>query len=204
MEVGRDARPHLSPPPMISTSPAPHCIVAGLPDFGIYVSCLASYNSGDLYGAWIDLERCSDKDDIEQAIEFIIENSPNPDREEYAIHDSVGLPDFLNVEYPDLGQIAEFMEVFSSLSEGESVAYFMLCNHESQLFTAAQLEMQFLGVFDSEAEFARKMYAERGIDDDSQNELFCYVDWERVWRGEFWCNSYFSIFGEGGYWIFHS
>ena len=50
----------------------------------IYVACLASYNEGTLYGKWISLEWCSDLDEIKNAINTILKDSPTPGAEEYA------------------------------------------------------------------------------------------------------------------------
>jgi len=51
----------------------------------IYVACLAAYNNGKLHGAWIDATQ--DIDDIQCQINQMLADSPEPDAEEYAIHD---------------------------------------------------------------------------------------------------------------------
>ncbi|WP_309385688.1 antirestriction protein ArdA [Cerasicoccus frondis] len=49
-----------------------------------YIACLASYNAGILHGGWIDLDGA---EEIAEAIESILSNSPETDAEEWAIHD---------------------------------------------------------------------------------------------------------------------
>ncbi len=50
----------------------------------IYVACLASYNNAILHGVWIDATQS--EDDIMKEIWEMLDNSPEPNAEEYAIH----------------------------------------------------------------------------------------------------------------------
>ncbi len=54
----------------------------------IYVACLAAYNNGKLHGAWIDATQ--DIDDIQEQVSQMLDESPEEDAEEYAIHDYEG------------------------------------------------------------------------------------------------------------------
>ncbi|MFD5697819.1 antirestriction protein ArdA [Streptomyces lasiicapitis] len=54
----------------------------------IYVACLASYNHGVLHGEWIDATQ--DPDSIGHEIRLMLERSPVPGAEEFAIHDYDG------------------------------------------------------------------------------------------------------------------
>ena len=49
-----------------------------------YIACLASYNNGKLHGDWIDLDS---SEEIAERIQEILMNSPEPDAEEWAVHD---------------------------------------------------------------------------------------------------------------------
>ncbi len=51
----------------------------------IYVACLASYNNAILHGVWIDAMQS--EDDIMKEIWEMLDNRPEPNAEEYAIHD---------------------------------------------------------------------------------------------------------------------
>ena len=57
----------------------------------IYVACLAAYNNGELHGAWIDADQ--DADAIREEIAVILTTSPEPNAEEWAIHDYEGFGD---------------------------------------------------------------------------------------------------------------
>jgi len=89
----------------------------------IYVACLASYNSGILHGAWFDAS--ANVDDMQAAIDAVIESSPVPDAEEWAFHDYEGLG--LLHEYQCLDSIAEMVEMYETYCQGPVVAY--VSNH---------------------------------------------------------------------------
>ena len=61
-------------------------------DISIYVACLASYNAGKLYGAWIELDYIDDLDQLQEEVQEMLAESPIPNAEEWAIHDTENLP----------------------------------------------------------------------------------------------------------------
>lgn len=69
----------------------------------IYAACLASYNNGILHGEWIDATQ--DPESIGHAITLMLESSPIPDAEEYAIHDYDGFGGLPLGEYESLGDL---------------------------------------------------------------------------------------------------
>ena len=84
----------------------------GLPDEGpaIYIASLSDYNAGNLHGSWVDLTKATTAEEIQECIDYVLKTSPQPDAEEYAIHESQGLPFHLRGEWPDLEAIAEWLE----------------------------------------------------------------------------------------------
>lgn len=50
-----------------------------------YIACLASYNNGILYGAWIPLDGTQK---ISNAIQKMLDSSPSENAKEWAVHDS--------------------------------------------------------------------------------------------------------------------
>ena len=89
----------------------------------IYVACLASYNSGILHGAWFDAS--TDVDEMQAAINAVIESSPVPDAEEWAFHDYEGLGRL--GEYEDLNTIAVTLDAYEEYGQGPVEAY--ISNH---------------------------------------------------------------------------
>ncbi len=164
----------------------------------IYVACLASYNEGTLYGKWISLEWCSDLDEIKSAINTILKDSPTPGAEEYAIHDSQSLPEFLSGEHTDLEQLNEYAEVTANISDRD--AYQFACEMEGNVLSEEDFTSMYWGHWSSPAQFAEDYYELQGV--EIHSELVSYIDWERVWEGEFDCAGWSSKYSCGGYWIF--
>ncbi len=71
----------------------------------IYVACLAAYNNGILHGAWIDASQ--DAWAIRGEISCMLQASPIPDAEEWAIHDYEGFEGVGIAEYADIDGVAE-------------------------------------------------------------------------------------------------
>jgi antirestriction protein len=51
----------------------------------VYVASLSDYNAGRLHGVWIDATQ--DVDELQDAVKAMLERSPEPIAEEFAIHD---------------------------------------------------------------------------------------------------------------------
>ncbi len=87
-----------------------------------YAACLASYNAGRLYGAWIDLD--TDTETMGEAVQAMLKASPVRGAEEWAVHDYDGVPSSLG-EYPGLDGLAAAAELLEAAEEqvGEGGAY---------------------------------------------------------------------------------
>ena len=89
----------------------------------IYVACLASYNSGYLFGKWLDLDNYSSGDEVLEAIQKeILDSELNPmlqnygeTPEEWAMHDIEGISYELagRTEWPDMDKLIEMNEVLN-------------------------------------------------------------------------------------------
>lgn len=55
----------------------------------VFVTCLATYNSGTLHGEWVD---ATDGDDLTESVERILASSPIANAEEFFWSDTDGLP----------------------------------------------------------------------------------------------------------------
>lgn len=80
----------------------------------IYVACLSSYNNGILYGKWIDVSGAM-VDEIRDSINEMLEKSPIPDAEEYAIHDYDNMPNL--GEYCGLEYISDYAQLVESAEQ---------------------------------------------------------------------------------------
>ena len=84
----------------------------------IYVACLAAYNNGRLHGRWIDASQGEEA--ISDAVQVMLADSPEPDAEEWAIHDYEGFHGCRISEYAGIERVAalaEFIEEYVNTSE---------------------------------------------------------------------------------------
>ncbi len=169
---------------MTTTTTRPSCIATGCPEVGIYVACLASYNGGILYGAWVDLEECQDREDLDEAIAWMLKASPSPGAEEYAIHDSCGLPGFLRcTEWPDLDQLIEYSDAVTSLPDADQAeAYRLACDDRGQLLTADEFAEAYQGQHRSGEDYAQGLAEELGVIPEGPAWPVTCIDWEQAWR----------------------
>lgn len=166
----------------------------------IYVACLASYYRGILYGRWISLEWCTDLEELKNAVQEILKGSPTPGAEEWAVHDSQGLPSFLEGEYPDLSDLNDWAEETANVSDRD--AYLIACENQGRTLTEEQFSELYWGHHSSTAHFAEEYYEEQGSLRDIPTELVYAIDWERVWDSEFDCAGWSAHYANGGYYIF--
>ena len=175
-------------------------------DPAIYVSCLASYNSGKLHGAWINLSEAETKEGIQECIDWILRHSPEPGAEEYAVHDSQGLcGPCKGTEWPDLEQLAELAHAYNVIcSDHEWIAYQMMCNNQDEILSENDFRAGYCGVWERPEEYAEESYMEH-VDLEDREAFSCsplsYIDWQRVWEGELECNGWSATYDEdaGGY-----
>lgn len=121
-------------------------------DIRIYFADLAAYNNGKLHGVWIDATAALD--DIQEQVKDMLKNSPEPDAEEYAIHDYEGYDGYSLSEYEGLEvahNTACFIEEFANFC-GELLNYF--CDIDEARRTA---EDSYCGCNESVADYAQDL-----------------------------------------------
>lgn len=166
----------------------------------IYVACLASYNKGILHGRWISLEWCTNLEELENAVQQILKESPEPGAEEWAIHDSQGLPSFLEEESPTLSDLNDYAEGTANVDDRD--AYKLACENEGAILSEDGFREIYFGHHSSTAHFAEEYYEQQGVLRDLPTELAYAIDWERVWDSEFDCAGWHAHYANGGYYIF--
>jgi antirestriction protein len=70
----------------------------------IYIASLSDYVSGRLHGAWLDAAQPVEK--LHEQVHDMLERSPEPLAEEYALHDFTGFSGYEPAEYESLGRVA--------------------------------------------------------------------------------------------------
>ena len=167
-----------------ATTTKPACIASGLPDVGIYVACLASYNGGILQGAWLDLEQCKDEEDIQEGIDWVIATSPEPGAEEWAMHDSSGLPGYLSrTEWPALGELVAWVDGLSAYADEDNrEAYRLECENQGQTIDEDSFRETYCGCHGSGEDYAQELAEELGSIPEGAGWPLTCIDWESAWR----------------------
>lgn len=181
-------------------------VTAGVPNVGVYFACLSSYNSGTLHGCWVDLSPmgATTAEEINDCIAAMLANSPEPGAEEWAMHDSNGIPFYLSRnEWPDLATLAEFAETLSDLSADEEIPYVMLCNDRHAVVSVDSFREAFCGVYDSPEDYAEELAADMGIELSGFGWPLNHIDWAAAWH-DLDCDGYSAEYSSeaGGYVIF--
>ncbi|MFN3225789.1 MAG: antirestriction protein ArdA [Hyphomicrobiales bacterium] len=81
----------------------------------IYAACLAAYNNGYLHGRWIDADQ--DTAAIQAEISAMLDASPIPGAEEWAIHDHEGFEGAELHEYTGVERVAELAAFIADRGE---------------------------------------------------------------------------------------
>jgi antirestriction protein len=122
----------------------------------IYVACLAAYNNGRLHGRWID---ATDPHDVWQHVREMLAASPEPDADEWAIHDYEGFEGCRISEWASFDavcELADFIEEHGALG--------------------AKVYSQ----FGEAADFAEELHDETGT--AIPESLKYYIDWTALAR----------------------
>ena len=141
----------------------------------IYVADLAAYNNGMLHGAWIDAT--DDLNEIWDQVNAMLKASPEPNSEEYAIHDYEGFGCYKISEYEGIEavhKIAVFIAEHGAL--GAEVLDYSCGDIER---AEKMLNDSYNGEYKSVADFAEQL-----TEDTSEipQHLQYYIDYEKMGR----------------------
>lgn len=144
-------------------------------EINIYVADLAAYNNGKLHGRWIDATQ--DLEEIQAQVQAMLKDSPEPDAEEYAIHDYEGFGGYSVSEYEGLESahnVAVFIEEHGEIG-GELLSHF----GDSIEDATKAIEEHYAGEYKSLADYAEELTEQTG---DIPEHLVFYIDYERMGR----------------------
>jgi antirestriction protein len=163
----------------------------------IYVADLSAYNAGKLHGAWIAADR--GVDEIHAEIKAMLAESPEPDAEEWAIHDYEGFGGVKLGEYEDLEEVARIGELLNEHGPlfGKLVDHFGRDVDES----VRAMEENYAGEFDSLSDWAQQFAEDTGSADCGPYSN--YIDWESVARDAEMNGDVFTIETDGKVHVFH-
>ena len=139
----------------------------------IYVACLAAYNNGKLHGARIDALN-NDPDEIMAEVQVMLKASPEPNAEEWALHDNEGFEGIHLSEWEGFAQVhmlAQFIDAYGRLGAA-LVKYVGDAEHAH-----AMMQDGYAGCYTSIGDFAEELTS--GTIEIPDN-LAYYIDHERM------------------------
>lgn len=170
----------------------------------IYVACLAAYNGGRMHGEWIDANQ--DADDISEAVKAMLAKSPEPNAEEWAIHDYEGFGPVKLSESESFESVAALAKAIEE--HGEVFAHFY--DHESSGTNVekalSDFEEKFHGEFDTLADYVENFWEECGDFKPDEKAGWWhpsrYIDWERMAHDLELSGDVFTIEHDGKVYVF--
>lgn len=137
----------------------------------VYVACLAAYNNGILYGAWIDADQTADE--LHEAVQAMLAASPEPGAEEWAIHDYEGFGSLRLGEYESLERVAS---IASGISEhSEAFTAWLSYDSERDPVDLQAFEDAYRGEWDSLRAYAEDYADSTGMYDAAEKSGSPYV-----------------------------
>ena len=141
----------------------------------IYLACLSAYNNGRLHGAWISADQ--GETHIWTELRKMLRASPEPDAEEWAIHDYDGFESAHIPEYASFEKVCALAEFLSERGELGAQVYSIFSEDLGQAKNAFD---DYSGEFTNKAEFAEQLHEDIGT--DIPEALKFYIDWAALGR----------------------
>jgi antirestriction protein len=141
----------------------------------VYVGTYAKYNSGNLFGKWLDLEDFNDKDEFHEACKELHKDEADP---EFMFQDWEDIPSALISE----SHISDKAFELAALDDADREmwqAYMDNCG-DCDFETARD---NFCGIYDSGKDFAEERAVETGLI-ESDHPMFSYIDWDHYWEAD--------------------
>lgn len=147
----------------------------------IYIACLAAYNNGKLHGKWIVANQTTSE--IWSEVSAMLKASPEPNAEEWAMHDYEGFGEIEFSEWPDFARISALASLLENHGDAFSLWYSNQCGQSSEV---DDLEENFLeqwqGAHECESAFADYLLDQTGQLQELPKWAQNYFDFESYAR----------------------
>jgi len=160
----------------------------------IYVGTYAKYNSGDLRGAWLNLEDYANKEEFLEACRDLHSDEEDP---EFMFQNWEGIPEGMISESHIDNALWDWLE----LDNDDRELLEVYRAHVDQNGTLEQAQDAFLGRAYSKEDFAAQYYADFGLLDECPDHLRYYIDWAAIVRDMEIDFTFACVDGE--YWVFN-
>ena len=157
----------------------------------LYCGTYGKYNSGNLRGMWIDLSTFDYYEDFENFCLAIHADEADP---ELMFQDYENMPRSLYSESmgeEEFNKIAEYCELCDDYSVS-AVDDFLEWSSSDDL---GRMHDAYVGVYDSEEDFAEEIVSDCYDLEKTMGDLACYFDYEKFARDLFMCDYYFGSHG---------
>lgn len=118
----------------------------------IYVASLSDYNNGILHGNWLDVD--SDPDDLDAAIQEVLDQSPTGEAEEFAIFDFEGFGPWHPGEYESIAMVSAVAQGMAE--HGPAFAHWVEVVETKDPNDLAGFEDAYLGHWEGIEEYAEE------------------------------------------------
>lgn len=161
----------------------------------IYVGTYGKYNSGNIDGAWLDVEDYGDKAEFYEACAVLHANENDP---EYMFQDYEGIPDGMVSE----SHVDEELWVWSLLSDDDQELMAVYRDNIDQAGTLEQARGLFLGKYETKLEWAESWIEDTGMLYGIPDHVSQYFDYS-AWLHDQECNGTSFVRHDGQVWVFH-
>ena len=124
----------------------------------VYVGTYNKYNSGSLFGKWLDLFDYWDKDEFMEACRELHKDEQDP---EFMFQDYENIPEALITECWLSDKFFELRDAIEKLSETEQEAFFVWCDHHNSDISEEEaddlissFEYEYQGEYKDEEDYA--------------------------------------------------
>lgn len=159
----------------------------------VYVGTYGKYNSGSLFGAWLNLSDYADKEDFYEACRELHKDEEDA---EFMFQDWENIPDELISESWISGNFFELRDAVEQLGHTDQEAFFVWgeydyidFNKEDAYDLVNRFKDSYVGKYDNEEDFAYKTV--EGCCDIPEF-VKTYFDYEKFARDLFRCDYYFE------------
>lgn len=168
----------------------------------IYVASLSDYNNGILHGEWLDAD--SDPDELNSAIQTILDHSPTGQAEEFAILDFEGFGPWRMGEYESIAMVTTVAQGMAEY--GPAFAHWVRVIEATEPDALSGFEDSYLGHWNSVEEYAEELLTGSGMTvDDLVPEAYSsyvWIDYEGFARDLELSGDVETSEGDGGVYIF--
>jgi antirestriction protein len=169
----------------------------------IYVASLSDYNAGILHGEWIDA--VGEPDELQTAVTEMLDRSPTPGAEEFAIHDYEGFGHYRVGEYDALDWISRIARGVSEHGLAFT-AWAEQCGHDEDRLD--RFDDCYFGDWQSVETYAEELLADLGYEQAIEAAVpewlqpYVKIDTEAFARDLELSGDVLPVEHEGGVWIF--